>query len=481
MAAIWLSCDRPTSPPLPNSPPHTRLSNVPVENDTLFPLVTLYWTGGDNDGYVARYQFRYITYHLLSGSTTLWAAVDSTQWKDTTATTVTIAFNSSQDLNRQRFMVRAVDNVGALDPNPAERTFYTTKASPPITRIVSPRRNDTLFALPHQNDWWSGVRLTFTATDQTAGGQIEEYAWSVDKGPWFWGKETTVEIGPEHFSRPLTGPHTIRVTSRNNTNLIDPVGDSISLHLVEPSFEKRILIIDETDEFNVPFVALNIPDRVVDNFYSRVFPGSDQWDMKANRGRMPSRSILAKYKAIIWHADDRPVSVPHEIADPVNIEIFTDYLNVGGKFIMSGWGILKSFAYYSNFPATFQRGSFVYDYLHIRTVDETPLIGDCIGGLGTSASFSNFRVDSAKLAFFPFSGKLGQVNLITVPAGFTEPLYVYTNHLNSPYVQYRGRPIGLRYYGTVYDAVVLGFPLYFILEEDAKVMASQILRSLHIQ
>jgi hypothetical protein len=48
-------------------------------------------------------------------------------------------------------------------------------------------------------------------------------------------------------------------------------------------------------------------------------------------------------------------------------------------------------------------------------------------------------------------------------------------------VTYRGRAIALRYYGTVYDAVVLGFPLYFIKKDDAKVMTQEILRSLHVQ
>ena len=95
--------------------------------------------------------------------------------------------------------------------------------------------------------------------------------------------------------------------------------------------------------------------------------------------------------------------------------------------------------------------------------------------------FSSFRVDSAKLAFFPFNGKLGQVNLIITPAGFTVTLYSYKNLPNSNYVTYRGRSIALRYYGTTYDAVVLGFPLYFIKEADAIVMAKQILRNLNVE
>lgn len=477
---VLLSCERPTQPPNPNLPPHTKLANVPSEGDTIFPLATMNWTGGDEDGFVARYQYRYFTYHLAPGSTTTWLVYDSTDWYDTTATSVTVAFNSNQDLNKQIFFVRAIDNEGAIDPNPISRVIYTTKASPPKTTIRVPVNNSSVFGLPHISDWWEGIQLQFSAVDQTVGGKIVEYAWSVDGGPWHWGEDTSVIITPENFKLPVNGKHSIKVTSRNNTNLIDPVGDSISINLLVPTFEKNVLIIDETDEFNAPFITFNISDDSVDAFYSRIFPGAAVWDYKANGG-MPPRDTLAHYKLILWHADDRPVSVPHKIAEQKNITIFTDYLRVGGKFLMSGWGILKSFAYEKNFPFTFPPGTFVYDYLHIRTVDETSLVGDCIGGAGTSSQFSTFRVDSAKLASFPYNGMLSQVNLITVPAGFTEGLYSYENLPNSPYVTYRGRYIALRYYGTTYDAVVLGFPMYFVRENDARTMAREILQSLNVQ
>ncbi len=480
VAFLWMSCERPTAPPNPNSPPETKLSNVPKDNDTIFPLATMNWTGGDNDGFVARYQYRYITYHLAAGAISAWREFDSTSWKDTTGTSITVAFNSSDNLNRQVFSVRAIDNTGATDPLPAVKIVYTTKASPPVTRIVLPVKEDTIIGLATVSDWWTGVTLTFTATDQTIHGAVVDYAWSVDGSAWHWGTDTALSITPSSFAAPLSGRHYIRAVSRNSTNLIDPVGDSVSFVFQVPTLEKQVLVIDETDEFNYPFITYNIADSTVDNFYSRVFPKSDQWDYKAHNG-MPPRTILSRYKLVVWHADDRPVSVPHKISDPKNIAVFTDYLKVGGKFLMSGWGILKSFAYYNNFPFSFQPGSFVFDYLHIRTVDETARIGDCIGGESTLTKFSSFSVDSAKMDFFPYNGKLGEVNIITSTAGFTVGLYNYKNLPNSTYVTYRGRPLALRYYGTAFQAVVFGFPLYFIREEDAKLMGVQILDNLEVK
>ncbi len=476
---LWLSCERPVAPENPDGPPDTRLANVPKEQDTVFALVSLSWTGGDNDGYVAGYQYRYFTYHLAPGSSTFWELYDSTAWHDTTGTGAVIAFNSTQALNMQRFLVRAIDNAGNPDPTPAERILYTLRTSPPITKILYPSNNGTLLVSPQVTDWWQGVLLVFKGTDPTGRGKIVDYAWSVDDGPWTWQTDTSIFITPDKIPGSLNGRHKLKVTSRNNTNLLDPVGDSVSVTLLIPSFSKNVIIIDETDEFNNPFITWGIPDSVVDKFYADVFPGATEWDFKT-RG-MPPREILAEYKLIVWHADDVPASRPHKISDPANIEVFTDYLKVGGKFLMGGWRILKSFAYYNNFPFSFTPGTFVYDYLHIRGVTETDILGDMTGAKGKTGSFSSIQVDSARLANFPYDGKLSQVNLITTMAGFTDILYSYENDLSSPNVTYRGRAVALRYYGTVFDAVVLGFPMYFIKKQDAQVMAQEILRSLHVQ
>jgi hypothetical protein len=471
------SCERPTEPPHANNPPDTKLANIPKDNDTVFALVTLFWDGGDYDGFISHYQYRYFTYHLISGSGQ-WTLFDSTAWRDTVGSSVTIPFNSTDSLNRQEFYVRAVDNDGNVDPTPAKKILTTTRTAPPITKLFTPAKGAKVLVSPQVTDWWPGLNIVFNAKDQAKEGAIVAYAWSADDGAWTWVTDTSLYLPPSAFKTPLNGPHKIKVTSRNNTNLVDPVGDSSNVTLIVPTFEKKILIIDETDEFNSPFVGMHVTDATVDSFYARVFPGSDSWDFKAKG--MPPRDVLAQYKLLVWHADDVPVQKPHKIADPANIAVFTDYLKVGGKFLMSGWRILKSFAYAQNFPYTFPPGTFVYDYLHIYTVDETDIVGDCIGGIGKKGITTDFAVDSLKLAVSPYNGKLGWVNLIIKPAGFTDMLYAYKNRDDSPYTQYRGRGMALRYYGTVYDAVVLGFPMYFVVEADAMVMAQQILANLHV-
>ncbi len=468
--SIMLTCERETSPAKSNTPPNTTIANIPRADDTLFALVTLHWDGEDYDGFISGYQYRYTSYHVMAGDSFI------LDWQSTTETSVTIPFESSDDLNYQRFLVRAIDDKGEMDPEPAERRFYTVQTIFPQTRLLIPDDEEQFFVIDHVTDWWEGVPLTFTASD--ADGDVVEYAWRVDNGEWNWTTDTSLYILPNFF-QPLDGPHRISVTSRDNTNLVDPVGDSIIVNLVLPTFHKDILIIDETDEalFTGGLQAYRNRDDLVDAFYNRIFTPDSSWDYRASG--MPPKSVLGQYKLVIWHADN-PYSNENDVHKlPLYIEDVKDYLHVGGDFIMGGWRILKSFAQTEPFPKTFQPGSFIHDYLHILTADETILIPtDFVGCNPWPNVTDTMKVDQTKLAEFPYFGKLGQINIMPRRAGFTEVMYVYANLISSNFFQWRGEPVGIRYYGSVFDTIVLGFPLFLMNETDATIMANRMLNSL---
>ena len=137
---------------------------------------------------------------------------------------------------------------------------------------------------------------------------------------------------------------------------------------------------------------------------------------------------------------------------------------------------MKSFAWGENFPVTFPDGTFVADYLHIITADETPAVPSDFDRAEGEGTFTSAQVDTSKLNAFPFFGKLTQINVVTARAGFTEPIYRYSE--NTQFGLFRFQPIGLRYFGTSFDLIVLGFPIYFIVKEDAAVLVNQVLRSM---
>jgi hypothetical protein len=479
----YYNCQKNVSGPHPNETPTTTIANVPIDGDTLFALVQLQWDGGDNDGYIKGFEYKYTTYYSDETGNFDTNAVDSLvqPWEFTDQTQLTIAFNSFAKLNKQRFQVRSVDDKGAKDPLPAEKMLYTIQTIPPVVEILTPENNAKAFVKQQVTDWWQGILLKYQGNDED--GEIIEYGWSIDGSDWVWTNDSTMYITPDLLATPLEGQHTIQVIARDNTNILSVDPATIKINLVEPTFNKNILIIDETNEKDFPS-NLRVSDGEVDSLYADIFgvyDSDDWWDYEYHELRdqpVPDLQTLGQYKMVIWHADNRPSQDPHKFVD--HEDYLKDYLNIGGDLILSGWRILKSFAWDETFPVNFSDDSFVKEYLHIKTADETPYFpGDFTGARAAfGTDFIELEVDSTKVPGFPFNGNLSNINIITYRAGFTEVFYTYLNPMGSALYQYRGQPCALKYTGTVFNSVVLGFPLYFIKEDQSKILGEQILKSL---
>ncbi len=285
-------CSYTTKPKDPNKLPNTTMANIPVYGDTLHAYVTLYWDGEDADGYVTRYKYRYITYHLFKGDSVV------TEWRTTDSTSKTIAFESSDDLNYQHFEVKAVDNNGGEDPSPAVKNFYTVKAYNPETFILYPSDKQDLFVLSQTTDWWQGIKIKFGSSDKD--GEVVEYGYRVDnQGAWTWIEDTMVVLTPDEFVLPLTGKHTVEVVAKDNTGIIDPTPAVVTIKLFEPTFDKDILMIDETKEGKQTPGFFS--DAQVDSFYNELFHPDTSIDYFSNG--LPPKDVLGRYKLLVWHSD----------------------------------------------------------------------------------------------------------------------------------------------------------------------------------
>ncbi len=480
---IYYHCQKNVSGPNPNQTPTTTIANVPLDGDTLFALVHLQWDGGDDDGYVKGFEYKYTTYYSDEDGNFNFGSLDSLEqeWNFTEETSLTIAFNSFSKLNKQRFQVRSVDDKGGVDPVPAEKIFYTIQTIPPVVEILTPENDVDRFAKQEVTDWWPGILLSYQGEDDD--GDIVEYAWSVDGSEWVWTQDSIMYITPDLFSTPLEGRHTIEVIARDNTNILSINPATMKINLVEPTFTKNILIIDQTNEKDFPS-NLRVSDEEVDSLYAEIFgvyDPNDWWDYEYHDLRdqpVPDLKTIGQYKMIIWHADNRPSEDPHKFVN--HEDYLKDYMNMGGDLILSGWRILKSFAWEKIFPVNFADDSFVKEYLHIKTAGETPYYpGDFTGARAAfGTEFIELEVDSTKLIGFPFDGKLSNINTIQYRSGFTEVFYTYLNPMGSSLYYYRGQPCALKYTGTVFSSVVFGFPLFFIKESQLSMLGDQILKSL---
>jgi hypothetical protein len=346
-----------------------------------------------------------------------------------------------------------------------------------------------VFAKETVDDWWPGIPIKFTASDED--GSVIEYAWKVDEGEWHWTEDSMVYADPSEFL-PLEETHWIYVISRDNTNLVDPVGDSKRIDVYVPTFEKDILIIDETKE-DFSFLGDppydNVTDAMIDSFYYDIFGGLrgdldiTEWDFQL-RGMMSMRR-LKEYKMIVWHSD------MYEAAKGLfnARKLVQDYLNVGGKLVYIGHRTLGAFmdiSYerpppFSGWlpPLVFNPGmwnSFVYTYLHINIADVSRIEGTLESIKGISKNFTGeIFPEAAKVPpQFPYSGKLGHIFTFHEWGGFTVPIYTY--HGSDPRVD--GMPCGLRYYGSAYDLIYLGFPLWYMQYDGAKQIGNDILKSM---
>ena len=147
------------------------------------------WDGGDDDGYVKGYEWKYTTTYASSGT-----EVDN-DWEFTTETQLEIAFNSADSIgNYQVFQVRAVDDKNAVDPTPATKIFYTRQTVPPSIVIRKPYADGEFLVKQEVSDWFWGVPLLFSGTDED--GIILEYGISVDGEEYFWTEDTSLFLLP---------------------------------------------------------------------------------------------------------------------------------------------------------------------------------------------------------------------------------------------------------------------------------------------
>lgn len=215
-------------------------------------------------------------------------------------------------------------------------------------------------------------------------------------------------------------------------------------------FDQGFLLVDETRHGNGANISPT--DQMVDDFYAYVLGDFAHTVRDLESQNQLSLSQLSHHPFILWHCDD--FSDMHII----------DYQNLLGSYVLSGGTLLISgWKYPSQFDSAF---------LNRFLPGITPLLNNSAVLVSAQSDiYPDLHPDPAKLAT-PWNGMLP---MSYVFAGAADPLYraeIVNAGVND------NEPLAIRAQagGTL---ALLGFPLYFMLQDEVRDFLSQIIPELY--
>lgn len=217
-------------------------------------------------------------------------------------------------------------------------------------------------------------------------------------------------------------------------------------------FDQGFLLVDETRHGNGANISPT--DQMVDEFYDYILGdfAHTVWDLDSE-GALPL-SRISHHPLILWHCDD---FTDMQIIDYQNL--LGSYVLSGGKLLISGW----------KYPSQFDP-SFLNRFLP----GITPVLNNsAILVSANSDLYPDLHPDPAKLAA-PWNGMLP---MSYVFPGAADPLY-RAGILNGGVNDNEPLAIRIEAGGTM---VLLGFPLYFMLEDEVRDFLAQFIPELYPQ
>ena len=436
-------------------PPQTELLNIPVPNtiENLYsPIIKVGWRGISEGALIKGFWVSWKSYYLVKK--------DSVKQDPyfTTEVTQEIAFSSADSINKQILLVKSEDEYGNIDPVGAALTLYTSRTKPPQTQFIFPDDSSSAFFLNNTTNLWLGVRIDCKGTTET--GVLKDYSIKVDGGNWSeWQPSPVFYLNKEKYHDLTEGMHSIKAISRNNVLVEDPTPAEITITLVKPSHDKEWLIIDDTKDQSGSTERPS--DEQVDLFYDALLIGVPHDSYDIIKEGMIQKDLIGQYKYVLWHSDDY-----HQTDLPEAIGVLTDYLNTGGRILISGWNFYSYFdpdgSWVDDIPFY---GNFLTDYLHLngqRTIGDASLDGVMV--VGEEDSVRNLaELDTDKI--YSFRKGLYKVNNYNNLGSFTNPLFYY--HSADTVNTRSNNVVGYGYHNSVYRVVVSGFPFYYLTEQGA--------------
>lgn len=249
---------------------------------------------------------------------------------------------------------------------------------------------------------------------------------------------------------------------------------SYQASIVEPEFDQQtLLLVDKTVDGNGRPGSPN--DAQVDDFYRAVTAGLTGWEdiKEVDYRAVGYLSPLQLYdrRVVIFYTDDQSGI---DLTD-ATLTILGEYLDLGGRMLFSGWDLINAFTPDTASTQSFNKG-FVFKYLRCTTASRNNN-KDFTGFTGvTNYGYADVEIDHAKL---PGSWVgLAKCWKLT-PAWRADGIGLWSSagHIAG----FEGENCVVRNISPVnaWRTITLGFPLYFMNQDQAKVFMEKAIADLN--
>ena len=306
----------------PNKPPETVLF-VNGDVDTVNHVVHLYWFGTDSDGKVQGFEWK-----LLNPQAPL-----DTAWKFTILTDSIFTVRADTGYAKTQFMVRAMDNAGLRDPEPAVQQFEFSNQAPIARFQLKPLPTDTTFA---------SISVTWVGVD--VDGDMSKLTYLV----WLDGNEATPEITTatdftmptERFSTNgvfTPGPRKIYVRAIDDGGRAGPADSAQwNVRSAVTGNNARLLIVDDCPRTNASNLRF---DTLYSNSAGRIGLLASEYSILRLDVTQPFRTpkdveqTFDLFESVVWYrANEVTFSTLLDMAEPG----IAAYLDHAGRFYLDG-------------------------------------------------------------------------------------------------------------------------------------------------
>ncbi|NQU06872.1 MAG: hypothetical protein HQ568_12315, partial [Calditrichaeota bacterium] len=298
-------------------------------------------------------------------------------------------------------------------------------------------------------------RMRYRSTIGDTTEWVEWDEWSDDT----WGASSI------EFNDLDLGEYQFQVQCRDYTGALSEIYEN-SLSIVTPDLSgMTILIVDETASGNDR--PGSPADSTNDKFWARITGDlpADGWTVSSvdidSVGQISPLHVYDKH-IIVWHGGDFASILLGE-----NLVLLEQYLEAGGKLIISGWSSLTAFTDDPTATELSFEAGFAADYLRItdgtKSTDKefTGVIGN------EDLGCPDLTIDPDKLPS-RWHGIMNNCWIMT-PGWRAESVCTWKGP-DDPVSSFEGETCAVRNYSAVYPwrTMILGFELFFAYEDQAK-------------